>query len=88
MILMGTRCWRGHGNGRYMPNGSCVTCQAIKSKASHKPVTPKYALWQDGEYQFLRDLGLTPQEIGEKHGVKWESFQRTLHRRLGAKTLW
>lgn len=88
---MAPRCKRGHSNGRYLSSWTCVTCSATRSAQHHRGTyvtTAQVALWRDGEYQFLRDMGLTPREIGEKHGVKWESFQRTLHRRAGAKEKW
>lgn len=90
---MGNRCWRGHGDGRYS-NYTCVTCHTENNKRKYavrvrcRIVNPKRLLWVDGEYQFLREQGLTPQEIGEKHFVKWESFQRTLYRRVGPKEKW
>lgn len=72
----------------------CKRCHKDNDRRRHarypRPVSPVYALWLDGgaEYWFLREQGLTPRQIGEKHNVRWESFQRTLWRRIGRKTEW
>jgi hypothetical protein len=78
--------------------GGCRPCheawverKRLAREAKPRPLTPQRVLWvNDGEeYWFLRHtLGLTPEEIAAKHGVRWESFQRTLHRRVGGKASW
>jgi len=86
--LRQTHCWRGHElpEDRQAQGHECQPCRRYYDR----PITPQYALWENGgaEYWFLREQGMTPREIGEKHGVRWESFQRTLYRRIGGKTEW
>lgn len=89
MIVMAARCKYGHTAGRYTTDKSCVTCRRTRAKDTYDYTPrPVFLLWEDAEYQFLREQGLTPREIGDKHGIKWESFQRTLYRRVGLKEKW
>ena len=73
----------------------CRACRAINQERYRKGnpyVRISYQwIWDDdaAEYWFMRhELGLAPREIGDKLGVRWESFQRTLWRRIGGKHEW
>lgn len=77
--------------------GSCPPCAEAylvrkrAREATRRTRENRYWLWVDdaAEYRFMREmLGLTPREIGDKFGIRWESFQRTLHRRLGRSSGW
>lgn len=90
----GTRTFRG-GGGR-----KCVTCyrrhlatycERRKAEVRARGLTGNRWLWEDdaSEYRWMRDtLGMSPREIADKTGTRWESFQRTLHRRIGGKHEW
>lgn len=84
-----------YGCNSHLDGGrECRECRRLKSadyRARTRNPSAVRSLWDDdgAEYWFLRrDLGMSPREIGEKHGVKWTSFQRTLWRRVGGKASW
>ncbi len=67
----------------------CRRCHRDRTDGRYVP-SGRFLLWADDnyEYRFLRDMGMTPQDIATKFGVRWESFQRTLWRRVGGKANW
>lgn len=94
------RCKRGHDqdeHGRELAATGrryCQRCDTLAHRTPGREYTEGYRwIWKEGyggvsEYRLMRERGLSPREIADKLNVRWDSFQRTLYRRVGGMASW